>query len=113
MESMTRQLGYSLKRVSAGRSPQHKFNWLLTQTKGHFLIVTLTDCDVHASDDHNLHARNHHHSIAVSVDENLVIVSLAKTLGPQQLSEGNLRRSVRGGVVRNYAVGAAGHRLQK
>ena len=113
LEFMARQLGYALKRVSAGRSPQDKFEWLLTQTKGQFLVVTATDFNVHASDGHDLRARNHHHWIAVSIDEYLVIDSLARTLGPQRLSRATLQRSVRDGVLKIYAVEPARQRLHK
>ena len=49
----------------------------------------------------------------VSKDENLVIDSLARNLGPQQLSETTLTRSVRDGILRIYEVDAARHRLKK
>ena len=110
---MVREVGYSFKRVSAGRSPQQKFDWLLKQTEGRFLFASFTDSSVHVRDGHDLDASNHHHWIAVSVDENLVVDSLARTLGPQLLSEATFSRSTRDGILRIYEVGAARHRLQK
>ena len=73
LEYMVREVGYSLKRISAGRSPQQKFDWLFEQTQGRFLLVTFTDSTVRARDGHDLNARNHHHWIAVSIDEKLVM----------------------------------------
>jgi hypothetical protein len=104
LQRLSRGVGYSLKRVPSGRSSPEKFNWILRQTAGKFLIVTFTDLSVHARDGHDLEARNHHHWIAVSIEENLVIDSLARTLGPQPLSEQTLNRSVRDGVLRIYSV---------
>ena len=113
LQYMVCELGYSLKRIPAGRSPQQKFDWLLKQTEGRFLLVTFTDSAVRARDGHDLDARNHHHWIAVSIDENLVLDSLARTLGPQQLSNSTLTRSVRDGIIRIYEVGPARKSLEK
>ena len=113
LEYMVREVGYSLKRISAGRSPQQKFDWLFEQTQGRFLLVTFTDSTVRARDGHDLNARNHHHWIAVSIDENLVIDSLARSLGPQRLSESTLTRSVRDGIIRIYKVETARNALRK
>ena len=111
LERLARNVGYSLKKVSAGRSPQEKFEWMLTQTKGRFILVTITDNEAHARDGHNLVARNHHHWIAVSADEKLVIDSLARRLGPQELSVANLERSVRDGILRIYEISGSRHRF--
>ena len=113
LQFMVGEVGYSLKRIPAGRSPQQKFAWLLKQTEGRFMLVTFTDSTVRARDGHDLDARNHHHWIAVSIDENLVLDSLARTLGPQQLSNSTLTRSVRDGIIRIYEVGPARKSLEK
>ena len=113
LERLIRRVGYALKKISAGRSPQEKFQWMLRQTKGRFLLVTMTDEMAQRCDAHDLAARNFHHWIAVSAEENLVIDSLARSLGPQMMSDETLGRSVRGGILRIYEVDAARHRLHK
>ena len=104
LERVARAHGYSLKRIGSGRSKQDKFNWILEQNVGRFVVLTYTDFAVHARDGHDLDARNYHHWIAISVDETLVIDSLARKFGPQPLSEQTLSRSVRDGILRIYAV---------
>ena len=104
LERLARRVGYSLRKVSAGCYKQEKFDWLLSQTEGRFVVVTITDESVQARDGHTLTARNTHHWIAISADEKLVIDSLARTLGPQTLSQTTLRRSVRDGVLRVYKI---------
>ena len=110
LERLARNVGYSLKKVSAGRSPQEKLEWMLKQTTGRFILVTITDNEAHARDGHDLVARNHHHWIAVSADENLVIDSLARRLGPQELCVPSLERSVRDGILRIYEISESRHR---
>ena len=97
LERLARNVGYSLKKVSAGRSPQEKLEWMLKQTTGRFILVTITDNEAHARDGHDLVARNHHHWIAVS--------------GPQELSVATLERSVRDGILRIYEISGSRHRL--
>ena len=104
LERLIHRVGYSLKKVSAGRSPNDKLQWMLQQKTGRFLLVTTTDRTTHARDAHNLTARNYHHWIAVSADENLVIDSLARSVGPQGLSQATLKRSVRDGIWRIYKI---------
>ena len=113
LERLVRNVGYSLKRIPSGRSPKDKFDWILRQTSGRFVLVTFTDSNLHARDGHDLLARNHHHWIAVSVDEGLVMDSLARRLGPQHLSEPTLTRSVRDGILRIYKVGIDSRGLKK
>ena len=113
LERLIRDVGYSLRKISSGRSPQQKFEWMLKQQTGRFLLVTFTNCAVHARDGHDFFARNHHHWIAVSAEENLVIDSLARSLGPQQRSEATLTRSVRDGILRIHEVVPARHRRYK
>ena len=110
LERLARNVGYSLKKVSAGRSPQEKLEWMLKQTTGRFILVTITDNEAHARDGHDLVARNHHHWTAVSADENLVIDSLVRRLGPQELCVPSLERSVRDGILRIYEISESRHR---
>ena len=104
LERLARRIGYSLRKVSAGSYKHEKFDWLLTQTEGRFIVVTTTNEAGQARDGHTLTARNTHHWIAISADEKLVLDSLARTLGPQTLSQATLRRSVRDGVLRIYKI---------
>ena len=113
LERIIRRVGYSLTKISAGRSPRDKFQWLLKQRTGRFLLVTMTDRTAQQRDAHNLSARNLHHWIAISADENLVLDSLARTVGPQAISEATLDRSVRDGILRIYEIGGTRHRLAK
>ena len=104
VERFARRIGYALKKVSAGRSPRSKFDWMLRQPQGRFILVTMTDKTAQKRDGHDLLARNLHHWIAVSADEDLVIDSLARRLGPQQRSEETLARSVRDGILAIYEI---------
>ena len=104
LERFARSVGYSLRRVSAGCYQKEKFDWMLRQANGRFILVTMTDVSAQAKDGHDLSSRNLHHWMAVSADENLVLDSLARTLGPQLRSEGTLRRSIRDGILKIYEI---------
>jgi len=104
LERLIRSVGYALKKASAGRTPHEKFEWILKQRTGRFLLFTETDRTKQKRDGHDLLARNVHHWIAVSADEALVIDSLARSLGPQIISESTLSRSVRDGILRIYII---------
>lgn len=104
LQRLMRRVGFKLSKIHAGRSPQNKFDCVLGLTKGRFLLVTMTDKQVQSRDGHDLNSRNHHHWIAVSADENLVIDSLARRLGPQILSRETLTRSVRDGILKIYEI---------
>ena len=102
LERLARRVGYTLSKVRVGRSPRQKFDWILQQSKGRFLLVTMTDSQIQARDGHDLNARNHRHWVAVSADENLVVDSLARRVGPQTISPESLKRSVRDGIIQIY-----------
>ena len=110
LERLARHVRYSLKEVSPGRSPLEQLEWMLKQTTNRFILITMTHNEAHARDGHDLVARNHHHWIAVSADEKLIIDSLARRLGPQELSVSNLERSVRDGIRRIYEISESRHR---
>ena len=113
LERLVRKVGFSISKISNCRVPKDRFDWILKQTSGRYLLLTSTSNDNQPSDGHDITARNYRHWIAVSADERLVIDSLARTLGPQLLTEATLRRSVRVAILRIYKVGAARQSLRK
>ena len=107
LEKLARRVGYSLSKIRNFRQPKDLFDWILKQTSGRFLLLTATDNEAQARDGHDLTARNYRHWVALSADENLIIDSLARTLGPQTLSVATLQRSIRHGILRIYKINAA------
>ena len=54
LERLIRSLGYALKKISAGRTPHEKFEWILKQKTGRFLLFTETDKTKQKRDGHDL-----------------------------------------------------------
>ena len=86
------------------RTPEAKFEFLLKREKGRFIALTNVIERNQKSGSHDLEARNVQHWIAVSGDEQLVLDSLARRVGPQPLTEEALKRATREGVVRIYEL---------
>ena len=93
-----------LTKVGNLRTPKEKFAFLLSADAGRFLVMTNVASKTQKRGTHDLNAREEQHWIAVSSDEKLVIDSLARNVGPQQLSEITLRRSTRAGIVKIYSI---------
>ena len=96
--------GIRLMRLGNMRSPEAKFEFLMSATNGRFLVLTNVAFPHQKRGAHDLNERKTQHWIAVSSDERLVIDSLARNCGPQVLTEQTLRRSIREGIVRIYSI---------
>ena len=93
-----------LIKVGKLRTSEEKFSFLLSASHGRYLVMTNIRTKTQKRGTHDLNARNEQHWVAVSGDEKLVIDGLARSCGPQPLTEQALHRSMREGVVKIYLV---------